>query len=108
MKLTAITCVSLFALFGACEKKASAGGSPPPSNAPGPITTDAELERRVRQAIMDDNMLSPTVTGLSVTAANGVVTLRGAVKTPKDKDAIAAKARGVPGVNNVTNDITVG
>ena len=105
MKLPAIICVSVFALFGACEKKAAASGNPPP--APAPAATDADLERRVKQAITDDAMVSSTVTGLQVTAANGVVTLRGSAKTAKDKEAVGAKARGVTGVASVTNDVTV-
>lgn len=102
MKLPAIICVSVFALFGACEKKAAAHGNPPPATA-----TDTELERRVRQAITDDTTLQPTASAVTVTAASGVVTLRGTVKAQKDKEAIAAKAKAVAGVTSVTNDITV-
>jgi hyperosmotically inducible protein len=105
MKLPAIICVSVFALFGACEKKAGASSNPPPS--PAAATADADLERKVRQAITDDLTLSPAATTVQVTAANGVVTLRGSVKAQKDKDAVAAKAKGVAGVTSVTNDITV-
>lgn len=111
MKLIPILCVSVLALFGACEKKAHGADStaPPPHNTPDrtPGTTDAEISNRVRQAIQSDAELSPLLPGVQITAANGTVTLRGTVKTQKDKDALGAKARGTAGVMSVENQLTV-
>jgi osmotically-inducible protein OsmY len=108
MKLAAILCVSLFAVLGACDKKkVPTNGTPPrPENSAQPA--DLELEKRVRQSILDDAVLSARITGLQIAANNsGGITLRGSVKTQKDKDAVGAKARGVAGVTNILNELTV-
>ncbi len=72
-----------------------------------PGTTDAEITNRVRQAIQNDAALSPLLPNVQITAANGTVTLRGSVKTQKDKDALGAKAQTTAGVMSVDNLLTV-
>ncbi len=71
-------------------------------------TTDADrnLEQRIRQALSGDASLAAAVQKLHIeTAANGEVTLRGAVKTEKEKADIAAKVQQVAGVKKVNNQL---
>jgi hyperosmotically inducible protein len=105
MKLIPTLCVSVLALFGACEKKAHGADNTAPHNTP--ATTDAEVGNRVRQAIQNDAALSPLLPNVQITSVNGTVTLKGTVKTQKDKEALGAKAQGTTGVMNVDNQLTV-
>lgn len=123
MKLPAIVCISLFALIAACgdnRSDANPSTNPAPSNTnpsthpnnpstPNPQTQnqDQDLSTRVRRAIDDDTALAPMAQDLQVTATNGTVTLRGSVASQSDKDAIGNKAKGVAGVQNVVNNLTV-
>ena len=71
-------------------------------------TTDADrnLEQRIRQALSGDASLAASVQKLHIeTAANGEVTLRGSVKTDKEKADIAAKVQQVAGVKKVNNQL---
>ncbi len=71
-------------------------------------TTDADrnLEQRIRQALSGDASLAAAVQKLHIeTAANGEVTLRGSVKTDKEKADIAAKVQQVAGVKKVNNQL---
>jgi len=108
MKLIPTICVSLLALVGACEKKTHAAeNTAPPAPHNTPATTDAELGSRVRQTIQGDAALAPLLKDVQITAVNGAVTLRGTVKTQKDKEALGAKAQGTSGVMSVDNQLTV-
>ena len=60
-----------------------------------------------RGAISDDTSMPAEAGTITVTAANGTVTLRGQVPTQAAKDAIEAKAKGVAGVTSVNNQLEV-
>ena len=69
--------------------------------------TDRELARKIRASIMDDKALSTYAHNIKVIAQDGKVTLKGPVRTEKEKADIEAKAAAVAGAGNVTNEIEV-
>jgi osmotically-inducible protein OsmY len=68
---------------------------------------DLDTTQAIRKAMMADDSLSSTAKNLKVITENGVITLRGPVKTEAEKRAIEAKARAVAGNNRVDNQIEV-
>jgi osmotically-inducible protein OsmY len=68
---------------------------------------DLDMTKNVRKAIMDDKSLSTYAHNVKVITNNGVVTLKGPVRSADEKAAIAAKAADVAGAANVKNRITV-
>ena len=68
---------------------------------------DRQLAANVRKAIVDDNTLSVNAHNVKVITSQGTVTLRGPVKSIKEKEAIETKARQVVGVTNVINQLEV-
>ena len=70
--------------------------------------SDIDLTRQVRRAIMHDKSLSTSAHNVKIVAKNGIVTLRGPVKSDEEKQAIAAKAVEVAGsADKVQNDLEV-
>ena len=49
---------------------------------------DRTLTQRIRQAVMADKSLSTTAKNVKIITINGVVTLRGPVKSPQEKGSI--------------------
>ena len=70
-------------------------------------TNDVELTRRIRRAMVQDHSLSMLAHNVKIVSANGRVTLRGPVKTRKERVAIASKARAIAGARNVDNELEV-
>jgi hyperosmotically inducible periplasmic protein len=68
---------------------------------------DREASANVRKAIMGDDSLSINAQNVKIVTSNGNVTLRGPVKTEREKEAIEAKAKQVAGVQRVTNLLEV-
>lgn len=107
MNLPILLGACLLVGLAGCSKNASAYQNPnAPSNTTSP-NTDQDLAERVRRAVTDDAMVATLSQDLQVTALNGVVTLRGGVRSQSDKDAIGNKARGVSGVASVVNELSV-
>lgn len=50
---------------------------------------------------------APPVTGLGITVVGGKATLRGTVRSQRDKDEAGARARAIAGWENVTNDLVI-
>jgi len=69
--------------------------------------TDRELAAKVRKAITSDKTLSTYAHNVKVIAKDGMVTLKGPVRTEEEKSAIEAKATEVAGAGKVTNEITI-
>jgi hyperosmotically inducible periplasmic protein len=69
--------------------------------------TDRELTRKIRASVMDDKALSTYAHNIKIIARDGKVTLKGPVRTEKEKTEIEAKASAVAGAGNVTNEIEV-
>ena len=68
---------------------------------------DRELAQKVRKAITSDKTLSTYAHNVKVIARDGMVTLKGPVRSAEEKSAIEAKAVEVAGAGKVTNEITV-
>jgi len=61
----------------------------------------------VRQAIVQDKMLSHYAHNVKIMAQNGMVTLKGPVQSEEERQAVVGKAAEVVGKNNVTDELTV-
>jgi osmotically-inducible protein OsmY len=68
---------------------------------------DRQVSADVRKAITSDDSLSVNAQNVKIITSNGYVTLRGPVKTEREKEAIGAKAKQVAGVHGVTNLLEV-
>jgi hyperosmotically inducible periplasmic protein len=68
---------------------------------------DLEIAANIRKAIIADNSLSTNAHNVKIIASNGVVTLRGPVKSEQEKSSVEAKAKGVAGVQQVNNMLEV-
>ena len=70
-------------------------------------STDRELARKIRRAVVNDKSLSTDAHNVKIIAQNGSVTLKGAVKSDEEKQAIESKATEVAGAGKVTNELQV-
>ena len=70
-------------------------------------TSDVELTRKIRQAVVGDDSLSMLAHNVKIVSANGNVTLRGPVNSEAEKVAIASKAKAIAGAGNVDNQLEV-
>lgn len=85
---------------------AKAGGAPTAdqqSNSQG----DLALTRQIRRSVEKDNSLSVVAHQVKIISANGMVVLRGPVKTENEKQVIGAKAEAIAGADKVNNEIQV-
>jgi hyperosmotically inducible periplasmic protein len=68
---------------------------------------DLDLTQRIRQAVVADDSLSTNAHNVKIITVNGVVTLRGPVKSAKEKANIGAKAQHIAGAKNVDNQLEI-
>ena len=68
---------------------------------------DRTITQNIRQAITADDSLSTNAKNVKIITNDGTVTLRGPVKSEKEKSDIEAKAKQVAGVKRVDNQIEV-
>ena len=69
---------------------------------------DRELARQIRLALVKDKSLSTYAHNIKVIAQDGVVTLKGPVKTEQEKQSIEAKAAEVAGgADKIKSEIEV-
>ena len=64
---------------------------------------DLGITQQIRQGVIKDESLSMTAKNVKIITADGVVTLRGPVKSDKEKTTIAALAQATTGVKRVDN-----
>ncbi len=69
--------------------------------------TDRKITQDVRRAITSDDALSTNAQNVKVITDNGTVTLRGPVKSEKEKTEIENKAKQVAGVKKVDNQLEI-
>jgi hypothetical protein len=69
--------------------------------------SDRDITQQVRQAIVKDKSLSTYAHNVKVITQNGMVTLKGPVRSEEEKKAIQAKAAQVAGEDKVTNQLDV-
>ena len=68
---------------------------------------DRTISQTIRKAITADDSLSTNAKNVKIITNDGTVTLRGPVKSEKEKADIEAKAKQVAGVKNVDNQLEV-
>ena len=69
--------------------------------------SDRQLARQIRKALMKDKSLSTYAHNVKVITQNGMVTLKGPVKSEEEKQAVETKAAQVAGADKVTSQIQV-
>ena len=83
--------------------------------APGAMTADQqkmnpadrELTQKIRKAIMAEKTLSTYAHNVKVITRDGMVTLKGPVRSEEEKTSVEAKAVEAAGAGKVTNELTV-
>jgi hyperosmotically inducible periplasmic protein len=68
---------------------------------------DRDITRDIRRSIMQDKSLSTYAHNVKIISENGMVTLKGPVRSEEEKNAIEAKAAEIVGKDKVTNQLTV-
>ena len=68
---------------------------------------DRELLAAVRRSVVKDKSLSTTAHNVKIMASNGVVTLRGPVKSDAEKAQVETLAKQVAGVTSVQNNLDI-
>jgi osmotically-inducible protein OsmY len=68
---------------------------------------DRETTKKIRSALMDDKSLSTYAHNIKIITRDGMVTLKGPVRSEDEKSAIEAKARAIAGDSNVTSKLSV-
>ena len=69
--------------------------------------SDRDITQQIRQSIVKDKSLSTYAHNVKVITQNGMVTLKGPVRSEDEKQAISAKAEEVAGSGKVTNQLDV-
>jgi len=126
---TVVTLVALALAAGGCEKSednSAHGAKPAPVAADntkknerdqgtsaltpgdqGESEADRTITQKIRQGVVKDDSLSMTAKNIKIITQNGVVTLRGPVKSDKEKSDIAALAQRVEGTKQVVNQLEI-
>lgn len=68
---------------------------------------DVDLTASIRRALVSDDSFSTNAKNIKIIASNGVVTLRGPVSTPSEKDRVQAKVVAIAGSNRVVNELSL-
>ncbi len=69
--------------------------------------SDRETTKQIRQAIDKDKNLSTYGHNVKIVTQNGMVTLKGPVRSEEEKKAIEAKAAKIAGPDKVTDELDV-
>jgi osmotically-inducible protein OsmY len=69
--------------------------------------SDQDITQQIRQSIIKDESLSSYAHNVKIISQNGMVTLKGPVRSEDEKSAIVAKAVEVVGQDKVTNQLEV-
>jgi hyperosmotically inducible protein len=70
-------------------------------------TADRELAKKIRKSIAGDSSLSTYAHNVKVIVRDGMVTLKGPVKSEDEKNTVGAKANDIAGADKVQNELTV-
>lgn len=70
-------------------------------------TVDRELAKKIRKSIVGDSSLSTYAHNVKVIVRDGMVTLKGPVKSEEEKTAVGARAKNIAGADKVQNQLTV-
>jgi hyperosmotically inducible periplasmic protein len=69
--------------------------------------SDRDITQQIRKSIASDKSLSTYGHNVKVITQNGMVTLKGPVRSEEEKKAVEEKAAEVAGADKVTNEIDV-
>ena len=69
--------------------------------------SDRELTQQIRQAIVQDKSLSTYAHNVKIISEDGMVTLKGPVRSDEEKTAVEAKAAEIAGADKVTSQLEV-
>jgi hypothetical protein len=69
--------------------------------------SDVATTRKIREAISQDKSLSTYAHNVKVITRNGVVHLKGPVRSQSEKKAIESKAGEIAGASNVKDELTI-
>jgi len=130
MRISALSLVLVFLAFGCSKKEDVSKNEAPSQTAAVPADNSGRNERdrdnatktagdqseseadrtisqNIRKAITSDDSVSTNGKNVKIITVDGVVTLRGPVKSETEKTNIAAKAQQIAGVKNVENQLEV-
>jgi osmotically-inducible protein OsmY len=68
---------------------------------------DRRISQNIRDAITSDDSFSTNAKNVKIITSDGTVTLRGPVKSDKEKAEIEAKAKQIAGVKKVDNQLEI-
>ena len=68
---------------------------------------DRQLTQQIRRAIVKDKALSSDAHNVKIISQNGLVTLKGPVKSAEEKQAIESKAAEIAGADKVNSQLQV-
>lgn len=69
--------------------------------------SDRTLTQQIRKSLVKDKSLSTYAHNVKIVSQNGVVTLKGPVRSEEEKRSVEAKAAEVAGRDNVRSEISV-
>ncbi len=90
--------------LNARDNAGSTAGTP---LAQGNSPADLEMTQRIRQDLVADNSLSNDAKNVKVITSDGVVTLRGPVKSEAERAAVETKARRAAGSDRIEDELDV-
>jgi hyperosmotically inducible periplasmic protein len=115
--LLRVTCATAVIVCGVCAQtsapdntkanKSDRSGAEPTADQAKNNQADRTMMQEIRKAVVGDKSLSTYAHNIKIIAQNGKVTLKGPVRSEEEKNAVEAKAVGVAGQGNVTNELTV-
>ena len=73
----------------------------------GESEADRTITQQIRKAVVADGNLSTNAKNVKIITRDGVVTLRGPVKSPEEKATIASFAQQTGGVKRVDNQLEI-
>ena len=114
-----LACLTALAPVGFCQDQGSAPITTPDNSAKNKAhshtadqqseaTSDRMLTKKIRQSLVADKSLSTYAHNVKIITRDGMVTLKGPVRSEDEKSAIASKAAEVAGSpDKITNQLTV-
>jgi osmotically-inducible protein OsmY len=68
---------------------------------------DRTVTQEIRKAVVADDSLSTLAKNIKIITVDGVVTLRGPVQSPQEKEIIQTKAQQIAGIDKIDNQLEV-
>lgn len=73
----------------------------------GETQQDRKLTQQIRRAIVEDKSLSTYAHNVKIVAVDGMVTLKGPVRSAEEKQAIEKKAAQIAGPEKIKNEMDI-